>query len=263
MKRFFAFFIPHLSRRAHLTEAKNPTPAELLSNAELEADKKLVTEGLTLGWQPRRCCERMTGSEELDAEDRIAQIYELYAGDITSYFLRRCSASDAADGVAETFLVAWKRCDIVPGEPDTLPWLYGVARNVLANQRRGNVRRSNLGEKLAGQIERVDTSTPPASFEAAEEMRNVELALSRMAPDDAELLRLAAWESMTPAEIADIMGVSSGSVRQRLYRARRKLKRMLDKIEHGDSASNMSKVIGLGTRPMMIAPTAREVGTNE
>lgn len=44
---------------------------------------------------------------------------------------------DAADAVAETFLVAWRRLPEVPSGEEARPWLYGVARRTLANQRLG------------------------------------------------------------------------------------------------------------------------------
>ena len=50
--------------------------------------------------------------------------------------------------MAETFLVAWRRLDDVPA--DALPWLYGVARRVLANQRRSADRGAALERRLAG-----------------------------------------------------------------------------------------------------------------
>ncbi|MFG2049725.1 RNA polymerase sigma factor [Micromonospora sp. NPDC048935] len=59
---------------------------------------------------------------------------------------------DAADVVAETFLVAWRRRQDMPVGGEARLWLYGVARRVLANQHRGGVRRQRLGERLRQQI---------------------------------------------------------------------------------------------------------------
>src|SRR4029453_6989545 len=52
---------------------------------------------------------------------------------------------DAADVVADTMLVAWRRLDEVPSGRETRPWLFGVARRVLANGRRGRGRRDRPG----------------------------------------------------------------------------------------------------------------------
>src|SRR3954465_493008 len=67
---------------------------------------------------------------------------------VRGYALRRTSPDAAQDAVAETFLVAWRRFNDVP--EDALPWLFGVARRVLANQRRASGRGEALRQRLAG-----------------------------------------------------------------------------------------------------------------
>ena len=62
------------------------------------------------------------------------------------YALRRTdNTDDAADVLAETFLVAWRRPDEIPPGPQARLWLYGTARRVLANQRRAERRRLTGG----------------------------------------------------------------------------------------------------------------------
>ena len=50
--------------------------------------------------------------------------------------------------VAETLMVAWRRRDAVPAGAEAIPWLYGVAWRLLANQRRGRSRRLRLQRAL-------------------------------------------------------------------------------------------------------------------
>ena len=69
---------------------------------------------------------------------------------ILAYCLRRTSANDADDAAAEVFAVAWRRRNDMPAGPEALPWLYGVARNVVKDQWRGTRRRRNLLTKVAG-----------------------------------------------------------------------------------------------------------------
>jgi len=66
---------------------------------------------------------------------------------VLAYALRRTGDDDARDAVAETFLVAWRRFGEAPGDGQ-LAWLYGVARRVLANQRRAAGRRTALVDRL-------------------------------------------------------------------------------------------------------------------
>jgi len=125
--------------------------------------------------------------------------------------------------VAETFLVAWRRLGDVPEEPRTRLWLYGVARRVLANQRRGERRRTSLGERLAADLA---TAVPDHAPGVAERLRYGH-ALDRLGERDRELVLLHAWEGLEPREIAEVLGVSAVAVRSRLSRARARLRALL------------------------------------
>src|SRR5918911_48988 len=92
------------------------------------------------------------------ARERFARLYEEHSGRVLAYALRRAAPDVAADVVAETFLVAWRRFDDVPAEP--LPWLLGVARRVLANRRRSERRLERVRERAAGERP-PDAPEPP------------------------------------------------------------------------------------------------------
>ncbi|MEL6983584.1 MAG: sigma factor, partial [Actinomycetota bacterium] len=93
----------------------------------------------------------MTNREQTDhdAEAKLVDVYHRHSAAVMAYALRRCSSDDAADVVSETFVVAWRRLDDIPEEPAVKPWLFGVARRVLANQRRGLRRRGELVRKVS------------------------------------------------------------------------------------------------------------------
>lgn len=169
----------------------------------------------------------MKGGSDSVAKEQVTRMYEMHAPAVAAYVLRRSSATDAADAVAETFLVAWRRRDAVPEEPETLPWLYGVARHVLANQRRGDRRRSLLADKLAGQFVEFDLSS--GGLESREELSRVAVAMKALPEDDVEVLRLASWEGLSPSEIASVLELTPGTARQRLRRARLRLRAELEK----------------------------------
>lgn len=115
--------------------------------------------------------------------------------------------------MAETFTVAWRRFHEVPEEP--LPWLYGVARKVIANHRRSRRRWLNLLARL--HREPADVETPGDSLEP------VRLALSRLRPADQELLRLSAWEGLSHEQIGATLDISANAVAIRAHRARKQL----------------------------------------
>lgn len=73
--------------------------------------------------------------ERTDEREEFSALYREHYGAVLRYCRRRTDEETARDAAAETFLVAWRRREVVPQDP--LPWLYGVARRVLANAARG------------------------------------------------------------------------------------------------------------------------------
>jgi RNA polymerase sigma-70 factor (ECF subfamily) len=106
--------------------------------------------------------------------------------------------------------------------------VYGVARNCLANIQRGDRRQV----RLAARITVVD---PPREDQPApdEPDERVTAALAALRADDAELLRLWAWEQLGPAEIAEVLGITANAASIRLHRVRGKFVDALRKIDGG------------------------------
>jgi RNA polymerase sigma factor (sigma-70 family) len=144
---------------------------------------------------------------------------------LLGYVVRRSSQpANAADVVAETFLVAWRRLDEVPDDERARLWLYGVAHRVLANAHRGERRRSRLGERLAGAMARH----VPDHADTVDVSADVRDALARLPAGDRELLRLTTWEGLTGPEVAVVLGIPPSTVRTRLQRLRRRLRDAID-----------------------------------
>ncbi|GGL58338.1 RNA polymerase sigma factor [Planomonospora parontospora] len=158
------------------------------------------------------------------ARDRFETLYLACYPALYRYALRRCdSVDDVADVIAETFLVAWRRLDDIPDGDAAVLWLYGTARRVLANQRRGTSRRAALAARLRDEL---SVSRPTISADARVDA--VRTAFASLAPADREVLALACWEELTGPQIAAVLGCSSTAVRLRLHRARRRLARLLN-----------------------------------
>jgi RNA polymerase sigma-70 factor (ECF subfamily) len=162
------------------------------------------------------------------AQVRFGQLYREQGRAILAYALRRVEdPEDAADVVAETFLVAWRRLGEVPIDEGARLWLYAVARRVMANLNRAERRRTRLGERLAESL-RTELATRPApAGEAAEVLR----ALGGLGDEDRELLLLVSWEGLSPSQAAKVLGISSLAARSRLHRARRRLRALLEDRE--------------------------------
>ncbi|WP_369371506.1 RNA polymerase sigma factor [Promicromonospora sp. Populi] len=160
-----------------------------------------------------------------DRKDRFTALFESTHRALLAYAVRRVAEpADAADVVAESFLVAWRRIEDVPSGDDTRPWMFGVARRVLANARRGDRRRLALADRLRDHL--TDVVPPPDDAGS-----DVERALARLSDDDQELLRLVAWEELARDEIALVLDISRTAVRVRLHRARRRLADQLAALE--------------------------------
>lgn len=155
--------------------------------------------------------------------ERFEQVFATHRDAVLGYLRRRTdSGHDAADLLADTFLVAWRRLDDVPLAPQTRPWLYGVARRLLANHRRGEGRRHALATKLRNEL----SETPP-DHQPLQDDTPAARAFRALPEQDRELLSLVAWEELDTAQLATVLGISRNAVRIRLHRARKRFAKLL------------------------------------
>jgi RNA polymerase sigma factor (sigma-70 family) len=157
---------------------------------------------------------------DIARRERFAQTFEEHYRAVTAYALRRTTPAEAEDAVAETFLVAWRRLDELPEEAK--PWLLGVARRVLANQRRAAGRRHALTDKIAG---------TPAGEEDPPRRPAVLRALGRLSDTDREVLLLVAWDGLSIQEAAAALRCTRTAAKVRLHRARRRFCAELHRLE--------------------------------
>jgi RNA polymerase sigma-70 factor, ECF subfamily len=162
-------------------------------------------------------------ASHLDRVERFRAIYLQNYVPVLGYALRRTSTpDDAADVVAETFLVLWRRLDRAPADDETRPWLYGIARKVMANGHRSERRWAHLAARLRAQSVAGDAGDAGPASDI------VSRAMGQLSPADRELLRLAAWEELTPPELAAALGCSTNAAKTRLHRARRRFAQNVD-----------------------------------
>ena len=159
-----------------------------------------------------------------ERRERFEAIYRELYEPICGYALRRVrEPEDAAEVIAETFATLWRRFDRCPQGVELRPWLFGVARRVVANQRRGERRRSALGERLFENLDRSALERVDSEEYAGPLAR----AFASLSESDRELLSLVAWEGLTREELAVALGTSRAAVRLRLHRARKRLRAAL------------------------------------
>lgn len=175
---------------------------------------------------------------------RFDALFTEHQRPVLAYAMRRTlTLADAEDVAAETFTIAWRKIDAVPAE-ESLPWLYAVARRVLANHRRGTGRR----ERLASLLRVEDVATPVRAGEDRDGPAFV--ALASLAPADQEILRLIAWEELGNQQIAAVLGITPNAVAIRLHRARARFAEALaggsrhDDLKYLDSSRTEADVKG-------------------
>jgi RNA polymerase sigma factor (sigma-70 family) len=161
-----------------------------------------------------------------EPETRFTALYDAHYRQVLGYALTRAGQGVAEDVASETFLVAWRRLDDVP-DP-ALPWLLGVARNLMHKQYdRG--RRNRL---LADRIAVLTTPADLTGWDVAEHVVERESALAAVASlseKDLEILALVSWHGLDPGDAAKVVGCSSATFMVRLHRARKRLAKALDK----------------------------------
>ena len=155
-----------------------------------------------------------------DPQRRSDALYRQHAGTVKRYVLRRFDAQSADDVVSDVFVICWRRLADVPDDP--LPWLLAVASHVLANRRRRDARQGALARAL--RFERPPTPVAPSDVSPG---TDVWRALAALSPRDRELLLLVAWEGLSTARAARVLGVRANTCSARLSRARRRFARAL------------------------------------
>lgn len=156
-----------------------------------------------------------------DRDERwFTSVYAAHYPDIVRYGVRRLADPEVSAELAqEVFMVAWRRRDQVPDR--SLPWLYGVARRLLANQWRA--RRSRPAPVPMADPDLVAQPPGGSRPEVAAELVDLAAALATLSDLDQEILRLVGWEQLTVTEAAAALECSRTAAGVRLHRARRRL----------------------------------------
>ena len=162
------------------------------------------------------------GQNDPDRVTRFEDLYRAHVPDVIAYVARRVRPDGVGDVVADTFAVAWRRLESVPVEP--LPWLFGVARRVIANQRRSQRRHLALVLRAAVEPRPLAQAEP----EPEQELPAILAAFRSLPERDREVLRLTAWDELSSEQAGRVLGCSATAYRLRLHRARRKLAARLD-----------------------------------
>ncbi|MEH1164153.1 RNA polymerase sigma factor [Micromonospora sp. CPCC 205539] len=150
--------------------------------------------------------------------DRFAALFRQHHRQVYAYAVSRAGRDLADDIVSDTFLVAWRRLDAIPADP--LPWLLGVARNVVHERHRDAARQLRLLSQASAEIE-GDVA------EAVTERAATLAALDALGDADREVLTLIGWHGLSTREAAQVVGCAAPTFLVRLHRARRRFEQAL------------------------------------
>ena len=159
-----------------------------------------------------------------DAE-AFGLLFKRYGEEIYAYCFRRTAdAERAADLTSVTFLEAWRRRNVALRGDKVLPRLFGVATNVLRNERRARRRYKGALDRLPAALDEQDFSDEAAQrLDGERRMREALDLLGRLPRGERDVFVLAAWQGVSPEDAAYALGISPGAARTRLSRARKRL----------------------------------------
>ncbi|MEV0716745.1 RNA polymerase sigma factor [Asanoa sp. NPDC050611] len=153
----------------------------------------------------------------------LAGMFTAYGRELLRYCTRRVGEQVAEDVVAETFLVAYEqrfRYDASRG--GVLPWLYGIATNLLRRHRRTEVRALRALADAG-----ADPDAAAARIDAQRTVRRLAGVLAALPRRQRDVLLLFAIAELDHAEIATALGIPVGTVKSALHRARAKVRAAL------------------------------------
>jgi RNA polymerase sigma-70 factor (ECF subfamily) len=155
-----------------------------------------------------------------DREQRFEELAYVSMPVVAAYLRRRIyplNEDDLDDMLAEILVIVWNRFDDVPNDNE-VPWIIGVAKNVLNNSRRKRSRRQSMQSRILPP--RYESSTEEKVI-AIEDLRS---AMEKMRKSDREVLLLHHWDGFDVTQIAIVYGISHGAAAMRLSRAERRLR---------------------------------------
>lgn len=161
---------------------------------------------------------------------RFGEIFERHYDRVYAYLARRVGREIGSDLAAETFTRAFTlRQRFNTGESSSaLPWLFGIATNLLRHHRRTEVRKLRAYARTG--VDPVLDDVPDAErrVDASAASRELARALASLRRAETDVLLLVAWADLSYAEIAEALGIEVGTVRSRLSRARTHMRELLD-----------------------------------
>jgi RNA polymerase sigma factor (sigma-70 family) len=156
------------------------------------------------------------------------RVYRENVAGISAFFARRATEPEVvADLTSQTFVEAIASAPTYQGRGTPRAWLFAIARATYARHCQAGAEAAGLVQRLAGQMvweedERLDVMQ---RIDAEHDGRELLQRAGRLPAGERAALELVDLAQLTPTEAADALGISSGALRVRLHRARRRLRK--------------------------------------
>ena len=151
-------------------------------------------------------------------------IYREHYPQILAYLRRRIAAESAEEYCADVFGRAWVNFLSLKAPQRPLPWLYGIAGNVVKEYYRGKSFRQDHVEEEA----ELDQIAADEFSQVADLSLDINRALNTLPFADRDIITLHAWEQLSIPDIAASLGITENNARVKLHRARTRLKEALE-----------------------------------
>jgi len=187
-------------------------------------------------------------NETPEQPDRFETLYQSSYKAIFGYVLRRTGddLDTVADLVAEVFVVALRKRDGIPDPPEDRLWLFGVARRVLLDHQQRGARRRRLESRLRAQAAVIDL----AAVDPEPLQLRVRTAMEELRPAYREVLQLVAWDGLSHAEAAQVLGCSVNAVALRIRKAKARLRDALSRAcpESLEAVADTPQILPISSR---------------
>lgn len=162
-------------------------------------------------------------------ESALGDFYRAFEGPVYRFVLSRLNDSfEAADIVNEVMMEVWRHAARFEGRSKVTTWVFGIARHKTIDRLRK--RRPDHGEELDENLPDDDSPDPVACLVAAENAEFIRLCMERLSEPHREVVHLAFFEDLPYAEIAGIVDCPEGTVKTRMFHAKKALQRCLQRL---------------------------------
>ena len=160
-----------------------------------------------------------------DPQQLFARVYDELYDQVHAFCARRVGYGDADDATADVFAAVWRRISDL-NEDQHRAWVFAIARGVVLNHWRSSRRKQRLFDRVAG-LRRTGPDSPEVVVVQRDQDSAVIGALRQLSQRDQEVLMLSTWDDLSAPEVAIVLDISVNAAQQRIFRARRRLARLV------------------------------------